>query len=310
MKMTFSYFWDALFLKSIVFVFEQSQVLNENDILNFFQYGRYINNVPEIHDMNWTAAFGHVPRSDNITVTGKMLRHEPILSMFAMPFPLVCSVVAVVSSSRNNQIMVKACQIPMLFSFLFFFMQMTLTPCAFLQTKGCGSSRLLGLLCKAIQHVARSHPENAVAKQSAHCFCAWRPQYGSRSLPVHLPGMLPDGGGNGRSRGNRHIQADEEECKDPGDEKQCSLKDYFIANFPSAAKKKDPLLARKEAFPASPLPSKLFLFCCCLVGFSTDDVFENFFFFFLHLFLGSSILHWFFCGTKKSWQIEYVFLNP
>lgn len=67
---------------------------------------RYINAIPIIHDANWTAAFGHAPRSDNFTVTGRMLRHEPILSMFAMPFPLVCSVVAVVSCSRNKHIMV------------------------------------------------------------------------------------------------------------------------------------------------------------------------------------------------------------
>lgn len=71
--------------------------------------GRYINAIPAVQDANWTAVFGHVPRNDNITVSASFLRHEPILSMFVMPFPLVCSVVAVVSCSRNDHIMVGWC---------------------------------------------------------------------------------------------------------------------------------------------------------------------------------------------------------
>jgi hypothetical protein len=69
-------------------------------------HSRYINAIPIIHDANWTATFSHASRSDNYTVTGKVLRHQPILSMFAMPFPLVCSVVAVVACSRSDHIMV------------------------------------------------------------------------------------------------------------------------------------------------------------------------------------------------------------
>ena len=65
--------------------------------------------VPSIQgyaNVNWTAALSQASRSDNYTATGRVLRHEPLLSMFAMPFPLVCSVVAVVSCSRSSHIMV------------------------------------------------------------------------------------------------------------------------------------------------------------------------------------------------------------
>lgn len=72
-------------------------------------FRRYVNALPTISDANWSAVFAHAHRSDNVTVTASFLRHEPILSMFVMPFPLVCSVVAVVSCSRSDHIMVRCC---------------------------------------------------------------------------------------------------------------------------------------------------------------------------------------------------------
>lgn len=44
-------------------------------------------------------------RSDNYTVVAWHVRHEPILGMFLMPFPLLCSVVAVVACSRSNHVL-------------------------------------------------------------------------------------------------------------------------------------------------------------------------------------------------------------
>ncbi len=72
---------------------------------------RYINVIPSFQQANdpsnWTSVFSHAQRSDNVTVGTMTLRHQPILSMFAMPLPLVCSVVAVVSCSRNDHILVR-----------------------------------------------------------------------------------------------------------------------------------------------------------------------------------------------------------
>lgn len=66
---------------------------------------RYINVIPAIQDDNFTRAFAHAHRSDNYTVTAVQLRHEPVLSMFLMPFPMLCSVVAVISCSRNRHVL-------------------------------------------------------------------------------------------------------------------------------------------------------------------------------------------------------------
>lgn len=66
---------------------------------------RYVNAIPATQDANLSRVFANVQRSDNVTVSVHTLRHEPILAMFLMPFPLLCSVVAVVSCSRSNHIL-------------------------------------------------------------------------------------------------------------------------------------------------------------------------------------------------------------
>lgn len=67
---------------------------------------RFVNAIPPlVMDANSSRAFAHAARSDNFTVSLQQIRHEPIISMFLMPFPLVCSVVAVVSCSRSSHIL-------------------------------------------------------------------------------------------------------------------------------------------------------------------------------------------------------------
>jgi hypothetical protein len=53
-------------------------------------------------DANWTAAPPEVPASEDRAI----VRYQPILAALALPFPLVCSVVCIVTAGRNHRVMV------------------------------------------------------------------------------------------------------------------------------------------------------------------------------------------------------------